>query len=299
MAGPGRPHLGAAADPLRAPRRLPRPGRVPRPGSDPAGRVPLPVAGRGSAPASWSGGPTWTTTCSPSPPPAPASSGQDGQASGLPAGEFTFYDCVPPARGQPPRDDDGRGHATSIVALIPYGALPLPPEPARPAVRPAGCPAARGSARCSPQYLTRITGAPGAVPCGRRRAGSARSALDLITTHARPAPGRRGRGADRGPPPGAAGPGAGVRPAAPGRRRRSARASSRDAHHISVRSLHRLFEDEETTVASYIRDLRLARCRRDLADPALADRPVQADRGALGFPGQGPLQPGLPGRPCG
>ena len=56
-----------------------------------------------------------------------------------------------------------------------------------------------------------------------------------------------------------------------------------DAHHISVRSLHRLFEDEETTVASYIRDLRLARCRRDLADPALRDQPVQAIAARWGF----------------
>ncbi len=48
------------------------------------------------------------------------------------------------------------------------------------------------------------------------------------------------------------------------------------AHHISLRSLHQLFQDEGLTVAGWIRQRRLARCRRDLADPALAGRPVAA-----------------------
>ncbi len=48
------------------------------------------------------------------------------------------------------------------------------------------------------------------------------------------------------------------------------------AHHLSVRHLHRLFEHEHTTVAAWIRDRRLERCRADLIDPALRDRPVSA-----------------------
>ena len=36
-------------------------------------------------------------------------------------------------------------------------------------------------------------------------------------------------------------------------------------------------------MASYIRDLRLARCRRDLADPALRNQPVQAIAARWGF----------------
>ncbi|MGP4093218.1 AraC-like ligand-binding domain-containing protein [Nonomuraea sp. KM90] len=36
------------------------------------------------------------------------------------------------------------------------------------------------------------------------------------------------------------------------------------AHHISVRYLHRLFESENTTVAAWIRQRRLERCRTDL-----------------------------------
>ncbi|MDR6319015.1 helix-turn-helix domain-containing protein [Actinoplanes couchii] len=38
-------------------------------------------------------------------------------------------------------------------------------------------------------------------------------------------------------------------------------------HHISVRRLHRLFEDEPLTVAALIRHRRLERCRADLATP--------------------------------
>jgi AraC-like DNA-binding protein len=48
------------------------------------------------------------------------------------------------------------------------------------------------------------------------------------------------------------------------------------ANHVSVRYLHKLFETEETTVASWIRRRRLERCRCDLLDPALQGRPVSA-----------------------
>ncbi|MFG1952873.1 helix-turn-helix domain-containing protein [Micromonospora sp. NPDC048830] len=55
-----------------------------------------------------------------------------------------------------------------------------------------------------------------------------------------------------------------------------------DAHHVALRTLHRLFADEEETVAGTIRR-RLERCRRDLTDPLLADRPVQAIAARWGF----------------
>lgn len=48
------------------------------------------------------------------------------------------------------------------------------------------------------------------------------------------------------------------------------------AHHISTRYLQKLFEVEGETVAGWIRERRLERCRRDLSDPALAERPVSA-----------------------
>jgi AraC-like DNA-binding protein len=48
------------------------------------------------------------------------------------------------------------------------------------------------------------------------------------------------------------------------------------AHHMSLRSLHALFEHHEATVAGWIRHRRLERSRRDLADPAQRDVPVSA-----------------------
>ncbi len=57
------------------------------------------------------------------------------------------------------------------------------------------------------------------------------------------------------------------------------------AHHISLRSLHRLFHNHAhgATVASCIRRQRLARARRDLGDPRLSTRPVHAIAARWGF----------------
>ncbi|MFF4173319.1 helix-turn-helix domain-containing protein [Streptomyces sp. NPDC001744] len=55
-------------------------------------------------------------------------------------------------------------------------------------------------------------------------------------------------------------------------------------HGISVRYLHRVFQQRGETVAAYIRRRRLEQCRRDLADPALRDVTVQAVAARWGFP---------------
>ncbi|MFC9977884.1 helix-turn-helix domain-containing protein [Spirillospora sp. NPDC127200] len=55
------------------------------------------------------------------------------------------------------------------------------------------------------------------------------------------------------------------------------------AHHISPRYLHKLFQQEGHTVAGWIRERRLDRCRRDLADPRLAARPISAIAARWGF----------------
>jgi AraC-like DNA-binding protein len=55
------------------------------------------------------------------------------------------------------------------------------------------------------------------------------------------------------------------------------------ANHISLRSLHQLFHDEGLTVAGWIRQRRLERCRRDLADPAQASRSISAIAATWGF----------------
>jgi AraC-like DNA-binding protein len=56
------------------------------------------------------------------------------------------------------------------------------------------------------------------------------------------------------------------------------------AHHVSVRQLHRLFEAESSSVAAWIRQRRLERCRTDLADPALDGWPVSAVGARWGLP---------------
>ncbi|MEI5527924.1 helix-turn-helix domain-containing protein [Streptomyces brasiliscabiei] len=46
------------------------------------------------------------------------------------------------------------------------------------------------------------------------------------------------------------------------------------AHHMSLRTLQRLFREQGSTVAAFIRRQRLRRVCRDLADPRLAARPI-------------------------
>lgn len=48
------------------------------------------------------------------------------------------------------------------------------------------------------------------------------------------------------------------------------------AHHISLRYLYKLFETQQTSVAGWIRERRLERCRQDLLDPTLGDWSVTA-----------------------
>jgi AraC-like DNA-binding protein len=55
------------------------------------------------------------------------------------------------------------------------------------------------------------------------------------------------------------------------------------AHHISLRYLHRLFETNDSGVAGMIRQRRLERCRVDLLDPVLAQRPAAAIGRRWGF----------------
>ncbi|MFJ1550154.1 helix-turn-helix domain-containing protein [Streptomyces sp. NPDC088246] len=47
-------------------------------------------------------------------------------------------------------------------------------------------------------------------------------------------------------------------------------------HHISLRSLHALFQQEPSTAAATIRHRRLERCRADLANPRMRDQPIAA-----------------------
>ena len=55
------------------------------------------------------------------------------------------------------------------------------------------------------------------------------------------------------------------------------------AHYISTRHLHDLFRELGTTVGASVRERRLERCRRDLRDPILAERPITAIAARWGF----------------
>ncbi|MDO9396012.1 MAG: helix-turn-helix domain-containing protein [Herbiconiux sp.] len=55
------------------------------------------------------------------------------------------------------------------------------------------------------------------------------------------------------------------------------------AHYISTRHLHGLFREKGTTVSTWIRELRLERCRRDLLDPLSATVTVGAIAARWGF----------------
>ncbi|MEO3816736.1 helix-turn-helix transcriptional regulator [Plantactinospora sp. B24E8] len=56
------------------------------------------------------------------------------------------------------------------------------------------------------------------------------------------------------------------------------------AHHISTSYLHRLFqEDDDLTVSAWIRQQRLERPRRDLADPVFGTEPVSRIAARWGF----------------
>jgi len=55
------------------------------------------------------------------------------------------------------------------------------------------------------------------------------------------------------------------------------------AHHISVRYLHKLFQEQGATASSWIRARRLEGSRRDLADPAQTARPAAAIGARWGF----------------
>ncbi|CAM5719734.1 helix-turn-helix domain-containing protein [Streptomyces canarius] len=56
------------------------------------------------------------------------------------------------------------------------------------------------------------------------------------------------------------------------------------AHHISTGYLHRLFQQEDHTLAAWIRHQRLERARRALADPTMRATPVHAIGAYCGFP---------------
>lgn len=56
-----------------------------------------------------------------------------------------------------------------------------------------------------------------------------------------------------------------------------------DAHGVSLRYLHKLFHEHDTTVGGWIRRRRLESCRAELARPTAADRTIAAVAAGWGF----------------
>lgn len=57
-----------------------------------------------------------------------------------------------------------------------------------------------------------------------------------------------------------------------------------EAHGLSIRQLHRIFETTGVAPSAWIRRQRLEQCRRELTDPALAHQPVVAIGARWGYP---------------
>ena len=192
---------------------------------------------------------------------------QDGRQARLHAGDFTFVDLSHPAHWT-------NGWSTQVVAIaFPRKLLPLRADDV------AGLTAVGLAAGDGPGALFSSTARQLARqvdhldPAGAARVGTA--ALDLLTVALTGRLDRHGELPtdvsqralvlrvrafieDRlGDPE--------LTPAAVAR-----------AHHVSLRSLYKLFEREQTGVAGLIRERRLERCRRDLLDPSLGDVPVSA-----------------------
>jgi AraC-like DNA-binding protein len=185
---------------------------------------------------------------------------QDGRRAVLRAGDFALTDLSRPARWTM--------DARRVIAVVfPIGMLPLRPDQIR-RMSAVAIPGDRGGGALASALTARLAGHLDEYgPAEAARAGSA--VVDLIGSAL----------ADR------------VDGDLPHRTLASRVTAYIEAHlaepdlsvaavaaanHLSVRALHRLFEERDGTVAAWIRRRRLERCRRDLADPSYAGRPVSA-----------------------
>ncbi|MFD4374696.1 helix-turn-helix domain-containing protein [Streptomyces sp. NPDC058486] len=196
-------------------------------------------------------------------------------------GDLTVYDSSHPFHGETRLPGAARTERLDhIVAQFPRELLPLPARAAE-RLLALPMPGDSGFAALLSDVLRRIAADPGAF---RPEDGPRLTTvlLDLLA----------GAGEARLDAEGAA---------SPESRRHALRLSTQDfalrrlgdpglgpepiaaAHHISVRYLHRIYQDEGLTVAGWIRAQRLARAARDLADPALRGIPVHEIAARWGF----------------
>ena len=203
---------------------------------------------------------------------------QDGRQARLEPGEFAFYDTRRPYEVHCGVGDHDAGQAMTF--MFPCSLLPLPPSQLK-RLTAVTMPASTGIGtltsqllvhlartidRCSPAEAARLSTA--ALEVLASRLAHELDAIDSVApgTHRRALLTRihafiQERLGDPELSPG----------------------TIAAAHHISVRYLHKLFQEQGTTVAGWIRQRRLEGCRRDLADPELASRPVAAIAARWGY----------------
>ncbi|WP_229398273.1 helix-turn-helix domain-containing protein [Micromonospora okii] len=201
-------------------------------------------------------------------------------ANAIPVGDLTLLDWGRPHELLHLGQGGGRGQVRAVTALFPRSRLPLPPDRvARLATR--RIPGGEGPAALLARHLDQITRRP-----RQFRAEDAPHLADVTLTLISLLLARHLDAENRLP--------AEVRQQALFAQVRDfierhlddpelSPRSVADAHHVGLRTLHRLFADQDDSVAGTIRRRRLERCRRDLADPLLGDRPVQAVAARWGF----------------
>ncbi|WP_314173890.1 AraC-like ligand-binding domain-containing protein [Streptomyces winkii] len=177
-------------------------------------------------------------------------------------------------------DQRAAGDVTLVQALIPRALLPLPADVAD-RLLAVDLPGREGIGALFAQFIARLaTDATRYAPADASRLGGV--ALDLAASLL-----AHHFGADRALPPETHQQTLVVRVQAFINRHLADPGLGPDliaeAHHISLRTLHRLFQGQGTTVGAFIRQHRLERARRDLADPTLATRPIHAVAAHWGF----------------
>jgi AraC-like DNA-binding protein len=192
---------------------------------------------------------------------------QDGRQVRLHAGAFAFVDLSRPAHWT-------NGWSTRVVAVaFPRQLLPLRADDAA-ALTAVGVTGDDGAGVLFSSMAGQLARQVDRLnPAGRARVGAA--ALDLLTVALA---GRLDRSGEVPPDTSQRALVLRVRAFIEGRLADPdlTPATVARAHHVSLRSLYKLFEGEPTSVAGVIRERRLERARRDLLDPALAARPVSA-----------------------
>lgn len=205
---------------------------------------------------------------------------QERQTGSLDPAGFAFVDTIRPHGSTHRSTGAGPGPVRTVTALVPHAALPLPARRVA-ALLAAEIPADVGMGALLADFLRRVVGHPEQFAATDAPALE-RVALDLIAGTL-----AHRLDADRELP---------VEVRVTGLRARVeafVRAHLTDpgltptvvaqAHHLSLRSLHRLFEGTGTSVAALIRTGRLDRCRRELADPRLRHLPVRQVAARCGF----------------